>query len=658
MNKYLATAIFGLFCSVSSFSQEEPKIKQLGELEVTVARLNRYYVDSLHVYISRQDIEALQPDDLGELLKKLPGVNVKSYGGLGGLKTVSIRGLGGQHTNFVMDGFSQTQTQTGQVNLGQIQLDNIESIIVQRGGASELNIPVSAQLSGNAIVLESFQSITPRIPLQQKLYTKFGSFGQIEQYYLGKTGGEKFFGGGFFKYRQAHGGYTYRFMNYQTEISGVRKNNDYTDINGGLNFRYQPHKNHQINLYLQHTEAEQGVPGAVVLYNDFARQRLNTTNTQIKADYKGKIKFINYRFYYSTMADSLFYLDPDYLNSTGELRASYHNRVHDFGLNASTSIGKNLHLNIGLQEIYSKLRSVESLTATPERFHFYAFSKAVYTTTRWTAVAQLGIQNVKESNRNGEKAPDRTRLNPYLEYRYHFSEKISLISYYRNSFRMPNFNELYYNNIGNTDLNPEDANQIALTASWTIVDRNRVYFGIQSGAYYHHVKNMILTIPTKNLFIWSIQNVGRNEVKGADIIGSFSWRFGKSWSAQLTANYTFQQSLDISDKESPSYRHQVAYNPLHVVNGDMTLNFKGLGARFSSFYSSERYVLNQNIPANRIDGFATFDLSVFNRFELDTNNTLRLQLTIKNITDESYAYVKSYVMPGRHFLFTFIYAFI
>lgn len=657
MKRILTTVIVGMLYFFSFSQENEPKVKQLEEFEVTVARINRYYVDSLHVYITRQDIEALQPDDLGELLKKLPGVNVKSYGGLGGLKTVSIRGLGGQHTNFVMDGFSQMQTQTGQINLGQIQLDNIETIIVQRGGASEINIPAAAQLSGNAIILESFQALKPKIPLQQKLYTKFGSFGQVDHHYIGKTGGEKFFGGIFFKYRQAHGKYPFRYMNYQTEMNGIRQNNDYLDINGGFNFRYQPHVNHQINFYFQHMVVEQGVPGAVVLYNDFAKQRLNTTNTQVKADYKGKIKSISYRLHYALVNDSLYYLDPAYLNVENVLRASYRNKTHDFGLTASTTI-KRLHLNVGIQEVFSKLRSIESLTASPERFHLYSFAKATYSRTRWSAVGQVGLQHINEINRNGEKAKSRTRVNPYAEFRYHINEKISLITYYRNSFRMPNFNELYYNNIGNTDLEPEDANQFALTTSWTFIDNTKVYFGIQAGAYYQHVKNMILTIPTKNLFVWSIQNIGKNEVRGADAIASFSWQFGKHWSTQLTANYTFQQSLDVSDKNSPSYRHQVAYNPIHTANGDVTLNYKGVGARFSSFYSSKRYVLNENIVANEISGFTTFDLSVFSKFKLDKNNSIRLQVTVKNLTDESYAYVKSYIMPGRHYLFTFIYAFI
>lgn len=658
MNKILTTVTSILIVLANVFSQEEPQIKELNEFEVTVGRLNKYFVDSVHVYITREEIEVLQPDDLGELLKKLPGVNVKSYGGLGGLKTISIRGLGGQHTNFVMDGFGQSQTQTGQINLGQIQLDNIESVIVQRGGSSELLIPASAQLSGNSIILESFQSIPPTIPLQQKLSIKFGAFGQSEQYYVGKTGGKKFYGGIFLKYRQAHGEYPYRYINYQTEYSGIRKNNDFNDLNGGFNFRYQPHSNHQFNMYFQYLETKKGVPGAVVLYNDFAKQRLNTTNSQIKLDYKGKYKILNYRLHYSLMNDSLFYLDPTYLNNVGELRASYKNKVHDFGLNTGISLFRKLHFNLGVQGTYSYLHSEESLAASPERFHFYSFFKTTFNSNRWTGVAQIGYQNVIEDNKTGTKAQNISRFNPYFEFKYHVSEKISIITYYRNSFRMPNFNELYYNNIGNTLLKPEDANQLAISLSLTAIDQNNIYLGFQAGTYFQHIKNMILTIPTKNLFVWSVQNIGKNEVRGFDFIGSFSLKLSKNWSTQLTGNYTYQQSLDISDPKSPSYKNQVAYNPLHTINTDLTINFKQLGLRLSSFNCSERYALNQNIPSNRIEGFTTYDLSLFNRFQLDQNNSIRLQLSIKNISDESYAFVKSYVMPGRHLLFTFTYAFL
>lgn len=631
---------------------------QLDELEVTATKLNKYYVDSLQVYLSRKEIEALQATDLGELLKKLPGINLNSYGGLGGLKSVSIRGLSSKHTSFVVDGFNQTHTQNGQVNLGLIQLDNVESVIVSRGGASELNIPVASQLSGNNIILNTFQATAPTIPLQHKFFTKFGSFGLVDYHYIGKTGSKKLYGGVQFKYRHAHGAYPFKYMNYQTEMSGIRKNNDYTDINGGFNLAYRPTKNHQIIARLQYRATDQGVPGAIVLYNDFAKQRLKTSNFQFKADYRGKLKNINYRFHIMGMSDSLLYKDPNYLNEAGELVASYKNKVTDIGLTGSLPIGKLFKINVGLQETVSKLNSVESLNSRPERFHFQSFAKGRLTLGKWSLIGQLGYQYVDEKNKNGSASNSIYRFNPYGEIQFRAHQKLTFIAYYRNSFRMPTFNELYYNNIGNTDLKPEDANQLALTSSWSIFDKDKFYFGLQASAYYHQINNLILAIPTKNLFVWSISNVGKNEIYGSDVILSLSWNFTKNWTTQLTANYTYQQSLDKSNKNNATYNNLIAYSPEHAANADLTLKYKNLGVRASTFHISKRYTLNQNIQANELNGFSTYDLTIFNRFNIGKNNHVKLQFTMKNITDESYAYVKSFIMPGRHYLFTFLYEFI
>jgi len=637
--------------------KKQEKEKQLEGYELVANKLNRYFVDSVHVYLTRRDIEALQPDDLGELLLKLPGVNVKSYGGLGGLKTVSIRGLGGQHTNFVFDGFSQTQTQTGQVNLGQIQLDNVEAVVVQRGGSSELEVPVSAQLSGNAIILESFLATTPKQKIQFKTNEKIGSFGQIETYNALKVGGEKLFVGGFIKFRQAEGDYPFRNKNYKTIYSGRRHNNDFKDQNAGLNLQYNPSDKHQFNVFGTYLKTAQGVPGAIVLYNDFSVQRLDTDNAQLKIDYRLKGQKMKLRIHYLTMRDSLFYFDPAYLNNKGVLLSDYTNNVHDAGISTGLILSKKLAFNAGIQTLYSTLTSGEFLYATPKRQHFLSFAKASYEQGKWNVVGQIGWQYVDEQNETGAKAKNLSRANPYVEVKYHLSEKILLMTYYRNSFRMPNFNELYYNNIGNSNLNPEDAHQLAFSSSLTFIDRPSFYAGCQLGAYYHMIDNMILTIPTKNLFVWSIQNVGKNEVRGADAIGSISWKISPQWNVQLVGNYTFQQSLNVSDKKSPSYRHQVAYHPVHVFNGDITLQFNQTGMRFSLFGCSERYMLNQNIPANRMDGFMTMDWSIFHRLELASKHAISFQFVLKNIADESYSFVRSFIMPHRHFIFSISYAF-
>ena len=73
--------------------------------------------------LDSDDIQGLQANDAGDLIQKLTSTSIKSYGGLGGLKTVSSRGLGASHSAIVADGFSIQNTQNGQVNLGQIHAD-------------------------------------------------------------------------------------------------------------------------------------------------------------------------------------------------------------------------------------------------------------------------------------------------------------------------------------------------------------------------------------------------------------------------------------------------------------------------------------------------------------------------------------------------------
>lgn len=627
------------------------------EMNVSFTRLQRYSVDSVHTYLSREDIETLQPDDIGELLKKVPGANVKSFGGLGGLKTISIRGLGGQHTNFVVDGFSLMNTQTGQVNLSQVQLDNVESVIVQRGGSSELVVPASAQLYGNAIILETYQSKAPSIPLQKRIYSKMGSFGQFDQDFIGKTGSKRFFGGVYMKYRYAHGKYPYTLQNYNTTVTGTRNNNDYADLNAGFNVHYSLNERHRFNLFYQFTQVDQGLPGAVVLYNSFANQRLFTSNYQFKADYSGRVKGIRYRIHWNHLHDSLKYTDPDYLNTEGHLVSTFVTSTQNAGFTLSWSPIKRLTLNAGTEEVVGHLSSRESLNAAPERWQNFAFLKTSYTISNFLFIAQIGHQYIAESNANGASAADVTRWSPYFEIRKKFNAHISAYTYYRHSFRMPNFNELYYNNIGNTALKPEDAQQTALGLSVKIIDRKKLYFGFQTGAYYHLIDNLILATPTKNLFVWSIRNVGKNQITGADFILSASWALSSRWNTNLVANYAFQESLDLTDRKSPSYGDQIAYTPKHVINVDWTLRYRGLGLRLSTFTSSMRYALNENIPANEIDGFTTFDVALFSNHNIDAHNSIRLQLTIKNITNAHYTFVRNYVMPGTNFILTFRYAF-
>ena len=106
----------------------------------------------------------------------------------------------------------------------------------------------------------------------------------------------------------------------------------------------------------------------------------------------------------------------------------------------------------------------------------------------------------------------------------HFITKNSVFaSFYKDIFRLPSFNDLYYQEVGNSKLKPENARQynIGLTYSRNVCTF-LPYLSATVDAYYNKVTDKIIAYPTKNLAVWSMRNLGSVEIKGIDATGSLS----------------------------------------------------------------------------------------------------------------------------------------
>ena len=64
------------------------------------------------------DLQALSTTSVADALKYFSGVQIKDYGGLGGLKTINVRSMGAQHVGIYIDGIRITNAQNGTVDLG------------------------------------------------------------------------------------------------------------------------------------------------------------------------------------------------------------------------------------------------------------------------------------------------------------------------------------------------------------------------------------------------------------------------------------------------------------------------------------------------------------------------------------------------------------
>jgi vitamin B12 transporter len=651
---FIAILLFS-FCS-----QAQVRKQEVEEVTIDANKLENRRIDLNSNRIERKYIQELQPEDVGVLLQKFPGVSLKSYGGLGGLKTFSFRSLGSQHTATVLDGFLIQNSQSGQINLGQIQTSSIEKIDFGSAQNSILT-PVSALHSSNELSFSTFEGNPSFNSTKIRLSSKQGSFGQYDEYLALQFAKEKFGVAIHGKYRRAEGNYPFQFKILNYTYDGIQQNNQLEEIYSGLSLFFRPNKMKQpIRLIYRNTFIDQGLPGATVLYNSYGKQYLKTAQHSFFLDWTDKIGLATVRYYSSYQYDNQIYTDSFYLNKSALFRKEYeqHNAVAGIRL-SKNKFGELINFYGGLETRYSQLSFLDYIPIKVQRSQTFTTAGLKINEKKFLFDLRVGYQFFFEPAR--PYIVSYSKHLPFSSINLESTEigkqkwKIGGLASY--STRMPSFNEQYYSQLSSKlALNPEIVKQFTLSNGIS-KSFEKWLFTTKVQLYYNHITDKILAIPTKNLFVWSIQNIGEVHASGIDLVQSFNFQFNNNWNTSLNANYSFQRSIDRSDKNSPSYGDQIAYIPLHTGNLDFSIYRKSTGLRFSGLFVGERYSLNQNVYGNLLNPFYTMDIALFQSLKLNTKHQFNLQFQVKNIANASYVYVRSFVMPGRNYLISLSYEF-
>ena len=612
---------------------------------------------------AKEDIEKLAPFDLGHLLQNSSGVTLRDYGGLGGMKTLSIRGLGGEHTKLIVNGQAITNAQNGQTDFGLIQLDNVEEVTVSLGLNSNTLLPVSAQVMGSSVEITTFEnSFSPRNH-QVRASSTVGSFGQKEIYGGYKYSKDKFFISASGKYRQADGDYTYRIPFGDQWMEGARRNNEFqesfisfgTGVKTVVNTVKQRY--HFFKLTAQVNTSRKQLPGAVIFYNDYSDESLSNTNYRIGANYSILNKKLKARIFGGFNQDELRYFDPTYFNQDGLIDNYYKNQSAQAGVTLNYKLTKQLTFDAGTDAERTFLYANRADIGVPRRLLSTSMLGLNYTLKFIETSAKFFHQYLEDENRMVKHVNSYARWNPQIQLSTTETlfQYVSFFGWVKKTMRAPSFNEMYYSQIGNTSLIPEDSWQFNLGS---ILNKQllstRVNFKING--YYNQVTNKIIAVPTQNLFIWSIANIGEVEVKGIDAEAQLFHEFNSSTQIQWRGNLTYQEVFDVTDETSPTFRHQIMYTPKWTSSNTFSFYFKDISVHQTTYFVGERYSLSQNIPANRLDPFLLFDTSVEYKLTLQKEHVLKFQGGIRNIANSSYAYIRNFVMPGRNYFIKLSYA--
>lgn len=153
-------------------------LRHLGEVVVTVRRIQKEVIPVQE--LSGNQLQRLSSHSVADALRYFSGIQIKDYGGVGGLKTVNIRSMGTNHVGVFYDGIELGNAQNGQVDLGRFSLDNMEAVTLYNGQKSAIFQPAKDFGSAGSIYL---QSRTPKFGPDKdnhvKAVFKTGSFGVI-----------------------------------------------------------------------------------------------------------------------------------------------------------------------------------------------------------------------------------------------------------------------------------------------------------------------------------------------------------------------------------------------------------------------------------------------------------------------------------------------
>ena len=593
--------------------------------------------------ISRSGISSLD-----EALRMFSGVSVKDYGGIGGLKTVSVRNLGAQHTVVIYDGAVISDAMNGSADIGRFNLDGVSSVRVSLGGTSDIFQTPRQHLSAASLVIGTAPAVFGKSPMQAAVRLGVGAFGTWSPYLLYRhrlAPGWALTASADYVY--SRGNYPYTFKNEGLVVKKTRECSDVSSLRTEIGASGDMGRAGTLSVKALFNASCRGLPGSVVYYADNPRERLWDRNLLTSAlwnwngaDLWKVCTSVGWTRSFSRYLDT----DPvwkeprkdEYLQNEGSVSALVmFGPVKGFSVSAGEDFFVNT-LNTSLEDC-----------PFPTRFSSMTSLFASWSCKRLTLNAGAVLTCVREMVRTGQGASPVNRISPSLSLSWRLSDKENLVlrASVKDGFRMPTFNDLYYARVGNRSLTPEKALQVNLGLVWgrTIGCWD---LGLVLDAFFNRVRDKIIAIPT--MFIWRMRNAGLVNMAGADFDSRVRVKATSWMDVRLDGSYSLNYAVDVTDPESKNYAHQIPYTPLHCGNATLSVTTPWVSLSYILSACGERYSSAQNIPENRMEPYADHSLSLFREFSLGRSGHyfLRLSAQVRNLGGKNYEIVRYYPMPG------------
>ena len=641
--------MLAILLTLLSTTSPADTVAQLDNVEVTASTARTVRNAAPVQMADRAALERLGDAGVSDALKHFSGVTVNDYGGLGGLKTVSVRAMGAKHTAVAYDGVPVTDAQSGDIDISRFRLDNVETLTLSTSGSDAIFRPARMFGTGASLAITSRRPLkTAGHPLSASASVSAGSWGYVApslraDWRIDSAGDYTLSASA--AWLRADGAYPFRVENGLEPVTGRRHNSDVESITGEINMNLA---NVSIKGYFY--DSDRGLPGAVVFYNSYAAERLHDRNAFTQAVWRFSpapgltLRAIG-KFNYSQSR----YSDRRPSYPGGVRREDHTQREAYLSVGALWKPGREWAVSLTSDLAGNHMRAKAPDAAQPERLTCQTVAAAAFTSERWHVSAAMLATDIHERVRRGACAGPLHRFSPSVSasWRVIPGRDLHLRASVADGFRVPTFADRYYTRIGNAALRPERAIQSNLGITWACAAPT---IGLSSltltaDGYFNRVKDKIVAVPT--LYVWVMRNVGVADIGGIDATACAQFALPHEISLTANCSFSWQHAVDVTPGAA-TRGHVLPYTAAMSGSASLSAEWRGFSLTYAVTAMGKRFAAYLSGPDNRIAPYADQSLSAGCTFPL-RRCRLSIRAEALNLAGENYQVIRYYPMPGRQF---------
>ena len=564
--------------------------------------------------------EAAGARTVADVLEARSALFVRRYGD-GGLASLSLRGTGASQTLILLDGHRIADPQFGQLDLSLLPILLLNSVEVMGGAASPL---YGTDAIGGVINL---RTLPPGTRQTIRALGSYGAYGDRTGGLLAAGSRGALSGLALVEVQAVEGDYPYLNKGLFPPEEVVREGADRRRLSLYSSLGYTADRG-RLRLTAWYNDAERGLP--TIGASQPRQERQWDEHLRLWADGEQYFDWGTLRIGGLVQEGMLRYVNPQL-----DLDATGRTLVASFDAEARGVVETRWLFAGGLAGSYGRARH-PSLRNDATEAHGGAFVHATGSFGRLLVYPALRADVYQRPDTSAVWA-----VNPRLGLNLRLLQgpALHLKASAGRAFRMPTFNDRFWQPGGKPDLRPE--------RGWT-VDLGLLLEHGQSQAeatvFFTRLRDQIVWLPTPAGY-YAPDNVRRVRSRGVEASYRGQWPLARRLRLDGGLFYTLTDARDRSDPEARSFDQPVRLVPRHQLKGHLGLRLGPAHFDVSGRYTGRRYITTDGTQF--LDPFFLLDGQL--RFQQQTRPfDATLAVVVENLLDRRYEVIPANPMPPRH----------